>query len=146
MKTLTLTLTVVLFLVNVCHSEDTALHGLQGFTLHYAIAKTFGASKPVCLWVGVSGAIFGLLPDLPDKGNRFHTYTRELGMINEIPAFALHIGIDIPWHRGRNGVHWQKDLDLVLLDIAFWAVTIWTLVKLLEAPNNDNERTGAIAP
>jgi hypothetical protein len=118
--------------VTTTQAADTPLHGVQGFTLHYAIAKALGASKEVCAIVGTTGLIFGIMPDLPYGGWRVHTYQSKVGFVNAVPGFALHIGLDMPWHSGSYGKHWAKDWKLIGLDVILWIVTVYALLKLVE--------------
>jgi hypothetical protein len=121
---------LLFFFVTVAHAEDSGLHMAQGFALQFALAKGLGASKTVCYISGATGIIFGVLPDLPYKNRRFHDIAKDLGIVNAIPAFSLHLGIDIPWHEAKFGSNWSKNGWLVALDIALWAGTLWIIKKL----------------
>ena len=122
---------------------DTILHGVQGFTLQFGLAKASTNDTTAWYVAGVGGFVFGALPDLCDflsnkltGSPRWKFYAPfHSGSIGQalrfIPAYGLHLAVDGLFHSGPHKQHWGDDWRLVTFDAILWVVTIFILDKLM---------------
>jgi hypothetical protein len=121
------------------NAADTFTRGAQGFLVSAGIARTCGATKQTSIYIGIAGAILGMYPDLAGGyGNVFlhddwATYKKahsgELA-ISLLPPVALHIGVDLIFHKATGG--WENNAwigEVVIVVVT--GILLWLQLKEL---------------